>query len=275
MFLKKKPRPNRSLRLWAAGAFVVMVLVNILANVLPINSVTTGEVSDSYPNLFAPAGYTFAIWGVIYIALGFYSLYQLGFLRGKKAGLDDGDINTISKYFLISSLLNTVWIIAWHYKAIWLTVLLIIGIYACLMRIAQISRPKILNLREEWLVRNVFGLYFGWITVAVIANVTTFLVSINWDGWGRSEEFWTVAALIAGAIIGLTRMRYDRSFVYGLVFIWAYSGILSKHLSESGWDGEYPGVISALSALLAILAIETLIIASRRYEVQLNGQAKR
>lgn len=251
--------------MWAAGAFVVMVLVNILANLLPINSVTTGEVSDSYPNLFAPAGYTFAIWGVIYIALGFYSLYQLGFLRGKKAGLDDGDINTISKYFLISSLLNIAWIIAWHYKAIWLTVLLIIGIHVCLIRITQISRPKILNLREEWLVRNVFGLYFGWITIAIIANIATFLVSINWDGWGRSEEFWTIVALIVGAVVGLIRMRYDRNFVYGLVLVWAYSGILSKHLSESGWDGQYMGIIGAAASLLVLLTLEVLIIAKRRY----------
>jgi hypothetical protein len=265
MLLKKKPRPNRLLRLWAAGAFVVMVVINILANILPINSVTTVEVSDSYPNLFAPAGFTFAIWGVIYVALGLYSLYQLGFLKQKKTGLDDGEVNTISKYFLISSILNSVWIVAWHYKVIWLTVLLIVGILACLIRIAQITRKQTLSKREEWLVRAPFGVYFGWITVATITNITTWLVSINWDGWGRTDEFWTVTILTVGAIIGLIRMRYDQDALYGLVFIWVYSGILAKHVSESGWDGQYLGIIGVASALIAVLTLEVLIIGKKRY----------
>ena len=83
MFWKKKPKENSVHRWWAAVAFGVMVIINAAANLLPINGNTSGEVSDSYPNLFAPAGYTFVIWGVIYLLLGLYSAWQLGYWREK------------------------------------------------------------------------------------------------------------------------------------------------------------------------------------------------
>ncbi|MFA4886295.1 MAG: tryptophan-rich sensory protein, partial [Desulfotomaculaceae bacterium] len=63
--------------------FLGMIVVNMLANILPINGVTTGQVSDSYPNLFAPVGITFAIWGLIYLLLAGYTLYQLGFFQNQ------------------------------------------------------------------------------------------------------------------------------------------------------------------------------------------------
>lgn len=263
MLFKKKPRADPTLRAWATIMFIVMVATNILANVIPINDITTAQVSDSYPNLFAPSGFTFAIWGLIYIGLVAYTLYQSGYFQKKKPGLDEGDINKISRYFLISSVLNTLWIFSWHYKIIWLSTLLIIGILLCLIRIAGVFRLKQLNQREYWLVRLPFSIYFGWISIAVIANITTWLVSVNWDGWGRTEEFWTITILTIGAIIGLIRTRYDQDIAYGLVFVWAYIGILAKHLSESGWDGQYPGVIGAAASLLAVLTLEIVIITRR------------
>ena len=63
--------------------FILMVTVNALANLLPLNGLTTGEVSDSYPNLFAPAALTFSIWGVIYTGLTACILYQVGVFKGK------------------------------------------------------------------------------------------------------------------------------------------------------------------------------------------------
>jgi hypothetical protein len=89
-------------------------------------------------------------------------------------------------------------------------------------------------------------LYSGWITVATIANVTTFLVSINWNMFDISEVFWTVAMIIVGAIVGFVAILYYKSFSYGLVIIWAYLGIAIKHLSTEFFDGKYPAVIIAV-----------------------------
>ena len=67
---------NTLMKIFAAAAYLAMVAVNFLANSLPINNRSTGEISDAYPNLFAPAGLAFSIWGLIYLLLGVFVLYQ-------------------------------------------------------------------------------------------------------------------------------------------------------------------------------------------------------
>ena len=98
--LLRKSKENRQQRVIAAVAFVVMVSVNALANILPFNGQTSGAVSDKYANLFAPAGFTFAIWSVIYLLLGAYTLYQLGYWREKKSKLKSELMNQVREELL-------------------------------------------------------------------------------------------------------------------------------------------------------------------------------
>ncbi|NCU39052.1 tryptophan-rich sensory protein [Candidatus Saccharibacteria bacterium] len=263
MFWKKR-KDSTQLRWAVAGTFGLMVIVNALANILPIAGVTTGAVSDSYPNLFAPSGFTFAVWGVIYLLLAIYTLYQLGVIGVKKPGLKQQTVDKVSQYFVASSLINSVWIFAWHFRVMWLSVLLIAGLLYCLIRINDLLSKDSMTARENWLVKVPFGVYAGWITVATIANVTTWLVSIGWDGGGLSQGFWTVALLVVSAVIAIaTMMRYD-SWAYGAVVVWAYAGILTKHLSETGWNGQWPSVLAALYIIMPILIIATLDVARRQ-----------
>ena len=185
-----------------------MVTVNALANILPLNGLTTGEVSDSYPNLFAPAGITFSIWGVIYLGLAGFILYQLGAFKGK-SGINQEVIMKIGHYSRISSLANTAWIFSWHFKLIQLSLVLMVVILVCLIKINTRLHAMDLRIKEKIFVRIPFSIYFGWITVATIANVTVFLVSIGWDGWGLSERVWTIIALGLGLIISMaTTIRH-------------------------------------------------------------------
>jgi len=64
------------IKIIAGVAYAAMVVVNFLANGLPINNRSTGAIADAYPNKFAPAGLAFSIWGLIYLLLGGYVLYQ-------------------------------------------------------------------------------------------------------------------------------------------------------------------------------------------------------
>ncbi|NLY88301.1 MAG: hypothetical protein GX085_01570 [Firmicutes bacterium] len=65
-------------------AFVVMVTLNLAAAFLPLNGQTTGEVARSYPSLFIPAGFVFAIWWMIYLLLAGFIIWQVqGLSRGK------------------------------------------------------------------------------------------------------------------------------------------------------------------------------------------------
>lgn len=242
---------TKIIRILTLVAYVVMVGVNFLAMYLPLGGKTTGEISDNYPNLFAPAGYAFSIWGLIYLLLAIYVIYQ--FKRG-----DDILVGKVNRIFILNALLNAAWIFAWHYDLIWLSVIFMLGLLWSLIRITEILRVSILNKRQVWLVRTPFSIYFGWITVATIANITIFLVSVGWNGFGLSDSYWTIIILLVGAMIGVWRMLRDRFFPYGLVLIWAYVAILFKHVSITGFAGQYPSVI--VTAVLCITAFIGIIL---------------
>lgn len=239
-----------SLNIFAAVGYVAMVVVNFLANALPINDRTTGAVSDGYPNLFAPAGITFSIWGVIYLQLAGYVVYQFVGKDEKIGGL----LKQINPFFIATSLANIFWVFAWHYDYIGVSALLMTGLLILLIRISDILRNQRFNSTQKLFIRTPFSLYFGWITVAAIANITVFLVSIGWNGWGIADYVWTSIILVVGALIGVLRMLKDENIAYGLVLLWAYLGILYKHLSPQGFGGEYPNIIATVILCLGFFA---------------------
>lgn len=242
---------TKIIRVLTLVAYMAMVVVNFLAMYLPLGGKSTGEVSDSYPNLFAPAGYAFSIWGLIYLLLAIYVIYQL------KRG-NDVLLGKVNRIFILNALLNAAWIFAWHYDVIWLSVIIMIGLLISLITIADILRKSTLTERERRLVCLPFSVYFGWITVATIANITVFLVSLGWGGFGLADSFWTVVVLLIGALIGSWRMLKDKFISYGLVLIWAYGAILFKHVSITGFAGQYPSVI--VTAALCIVAFIGMIL---------------
>jgi len=257
----KKFMNKKLLKFSALGAYLVMVTVNALAMILPIAGRQTGEVSDGYANLFAPAGYAFSIWGLIYTLLAIYIIYQL---KQKEGEL----LSKVNGLFIVNALLNAAWIFAWHYDYIGLSVLLMFGILYTLIRLADIFRANKLSQKEAWLLRTPFSVYFGWITVATIANITVFLVSINWNRFGFSEVFWTIAILLVGAAIGSWRMWRDRSLPYGLVLVWAYGAILYKHLIPSGFAKMYPGIITTVIVCLLIFLGVLSFLSYKKYLVK-------
>ena len=245
---------KRILQLTTAFTFLLMVVVNALANILPINGVTTGEVSDRYGNLFAPAGFTFAIWGVIYILLLLYVLFQFGLFRSTKRLSKREMLKHVDIAFIASSVVNVLWIFAWHYDMILVSLLLMLLLLLLLIRITRVIQREHLSKREYFLVKLPFSIYFGWITVATIANVTTYLVAENWQRWGLSEEIWTVIILIIGAVILLATSIRDINPLISLVAIWSYAGILFKHVSASAFDGKYLEIVIVLLVCLVLFA---------------------
>lgn len=240
-------------RITAALLFVGVVAVNYLANALPIGGISTGEISDAYPNLFAPAGITFSIWGIIYLLLAVFVVYQFVYLPKRKNNKLETTVFEINKYFIISSVANIAWIFSWHYQIIGLSVLLMAILLISLIKIADILKNEKFALWDYTAIKLPFSIYFGWITVAAIANITVFLVSLNWNGFGLADSTWMIIVLFVGIIIGIWRMLLDRNIAYGLVFVWAYAGILYKHVSVGGFGGRYENVIIAVTASIVIL----------------------
>ena len=214
--------------------FLGTIVVNGLANALPLNNKTTGELSDQYPNLFVPAGLTFSIWGVIYILLAIFIIYGL-IISVKNNTKKTAFIENIGILFFISSLANIGWIFAWHYEILPLSLVLMLVILGSLITIylrLRIGKSDS-TLSERYLVHLPFSVYLGWITIATIANVTAVLVDINWNTFGLGEQFWTVAVIIVGIAIALSILLTRKDIFYCLVVDWALLGILLKRLADS------------------------------------------
>ncbi|GKV69234.1 hypothetical protein NCCP2716_17320 [Sporosarcina sp. NCCP-2716] len=251
--------------------YVLMILMNYLANALPLNGRTTGEVSDLYSNLFAPAGYTFAIWGVIYVLLAFHTVYQLGFFRvGERSEVRETADKT-ALYFIISSIANALWIVAWHYGKLGISVVLMAVILVCLIFINLRTAKADLSVKEKFFIRLPFSVYFGWITVATIANVTAFLVKAEWSGFGLSGAAWTVILLLVGTVIGVLTLLKIWSAPYGFTLVWAFIGIYSKHVSPDGWNEQYPGIILTVSICILVLAALSLWVLIKRPKRRQRG----
>ncbi len=258
-----KEKSALGLRITNLIVFVVMVTVNALANILPIAGMSTGAISDAYPNLFAPAPLTFAIWGLIYFLLALFILYQLGLFNGKSGGSMPA-VKRIGGWFIVSSLANAAWIFSWHYQVIPVSmVLMVVILMSLIFTYLNINREP-LSKKEKFFVRLPFSIYFGWITVATIANATVLLVSLGWNGFGISEPIWMIVALAAGLIIGMATLLKNRDIAYGLVILWAYVGILNKHISMDGFGGQYKQVVAAVIISLAVILACLLIAGFKR-----------
>jgi len=242
---------NTYIKIFAGFAYVAMVVVNFLANSLPINNRSTGQISDDYPNLFAPAGITFSIWGLIYLLLAGYVIFQ--FI--KKSEKKEEIFKKINPFFIATSVANISWIFAWHYDYIGLSVIIMAVLLFLLIRIADIIRIEQFTSSEKFFISAPFGVYFGWITVAAIANITVFLVSVGWNGFGIADFIWTSIILLVGALIGILRIIKDKNIIYGLVLIWAYLGILLKHLSIDGFNGQYLSIIISVIACIVFIGL--------------------
>ncbi|MDM8001844.1 MAG: tryptophan-rich sensory protein [Bacteroidota bacterium] len=226
--------------------FAGMVVMNYLANALPLNGKTTGALSDAYPNLFVPAGVTFSIWGVIYILLVTFCVIQ--FTTSHQAV-----ISRIGWLFGLSCIFNGLWIVAWHYERLPLSLILMLGLLVSLIWINIFIRDL-----PAGFIKAAFGIYLGWICIATIANVTALLVNFGWGGLGISEETWTIIMIAAGTlIVSLTVWRLDNPFI-GLSVVWAFAGIMIKR------QADYRVILVTAAIAAAIVAVVLVVIFFRK-----------
>lgn len=233
-------------------ATLATIAINALANIVPFNNQTTGEISDRYPVYFVPAGYVFSIWSLIYLGLIAYSFYQVRNNQGQTA-----EFQTIGKWYLLSAVANSTWIFLWHWNQLALSVLVItvllislIGLYA---RMVQAGWEQGSATRGEfWCVFVPFSIYLGWGSVATIANITTWLYAIGWGGLGIDPVLWAVALLVIGAGFGVYFGFWRRNLAYALVIVWAFIGIAVKQ-SDVALLVYTAGGLAGVVLLLALL----------------------
>ena len=223
-------------------AFAFVIVVNGLANSLPLGGQTTGQVSAKYPSLFVPASYVFSIWGLIYTGLIAYVVYQALPAQRQNQRLAD-----IAPLFVVNCVANAIWLVAWHYDQLVASFLLMLAILASLVAIYRrlgIGRAEA-PIAERWLVRLPFSIYTGWITVATIANFSAVQYARGWDDLGVDAVTWTTFKIALAGTIAATILFRRRDIAYVLVIVWASAGIAVKQVTA-------PAVVGAATAAAAL-----------------------
>ncbi len=227
---------------------VVTIAMNTLANVLPLAGRTTGEISDAFPALVTPAGYVFSIWGVIYLGLLAYAVWQA--LPGQ-AG--NRRVAAVAWPIVVGHVANSLWIVAWHNLAFGATQVLMLVLLGSLivvylrLRARSQQRGDTPPSRVERLVaRGTFSVYLGWITVATVANTTIWLMDLGWDGGFVPAAVWAALTLVVATALGVRMLRVYRDAAYAAVLMWAFVGIVVMQIG------------TVLVAATAVLGVVTL-----------------
>ena len=230
------------------------IAVNGLANALPINGQQTGEISDRFQTYFTPAGYVFSIWGVIYLGLIAYGVFQ-ALPRQRDSAL----LRAIALPFWASSIANIGWILLWHYEFFALSLLVMLALLGSLVLVyRQLSRFPRGSAAELWCVRVPFSLYIGWITVATIANLNVVLEDGGLRPFDMGAEPWALGMVVLGTLIAAAVGWIRRDVAYLLVIVWAFTGITVKQ------GGALVGIAAAIGVAVA-LALITARASSRGY----------
>ncbi|MEX0997151.1 MAG: tryptophan-rich sensory protein [Flavobacteriaceae bacterium] len=252
---------KKTLQISNGIAYVSMIFINYLSNTGLINGNTNASISRDVQNLFTPAGYAFSIWGLIYLlVLGFVIYQGLGLF---KKSLDNDVASKVGIWFVISCVANGLWLFAWLHEFLGLSVLVMLVLLYSLIKIVVRTRKEHLNpsfkiiLFLWW----PFGIYVGWISVALIANVAGYLTQIDWNGFGLSSAFWSLTMiLIAGALnLFITWKRNMREFAF--VGAWALTAIAIA-------NREVDQTISYTATVVAvILVLSSILHAFKKWKV--------
>jgi hypothetical protein len=203
------------------GTIIFTIIVNLLANVIPFNNKTTAQISDQFAVYFVPAGYVFAIWGLIYIGLLAYGYYQLKLSPDKEKDV----MKELGEWVIIGCLANSIWLFLWHYEYIVATIFMMALLLVSLLAI-HFELKKINNSTRSffWMVKAPFSLYLGWISVATIANVTDLLFSLGITG-GMNASVWAVIMIGVAGVLAIVMIIREHDYIYPSVIIWAIVGI--------------------------------------------------
>ncbi|WP_067037091.1 hypothetical protein [Allomuricauda sp. CP2A] len=232
-------------------AFLATVFVNYLSNTGIINHTTIGEVSKGLNSLFTPASYAFSIWGLIYMLLLGFIIYQGRSLLTHVR--DDGFITKVGWNFVFSCAANIAWVFCWLYGYTGLSCLFIFVMLISLLKIVvdndmELWDAPISVIAFLWWP---FVFYSGWVTVASIANVAAYLVKMGWNGFGISEPAWTLIMIVIALIINLlvTWKRNMREFA--LVGAWSLVAIAYANY------GQHQSIVYAAGAAALILVVSS------------------
>ena len=237
--------------------------MNYLANALPLNGITQREISAQYQIYLTPAGYVFAIWGLIYLGLAAYICWQ-----ALPRHVDNPRLRCLDLPFGISCLCNMLWIVVWHYQYLSLSVGVMLGLLGSLIWIykrLEAGRQHTTGA-ALWLTEQTFSVYLGWVSLATMLNVAIWLYSYGWNGAPLAPQSWAIIMLLVAAslylFIGFSRR--DAAILW--VLSWAAIGIGIKHQTEAmmWYSGLLVASIGGIAALYITVRTKPAALASNQ-----------
>jgi hypothetical protein len=227
------------------AATVGVIIFNWLAATGRLGS-DTGAISDKYPTLVTPAGYAFSIWSLIYLGLIAFTIYQM-----LPANLSR--FRPVRSLYIASCALNCAWLYFWHREQMALCFVVIFALWVTLGMICyKLRDPE--SLRDTWLAKAPFGLYFGWVTVAMFVNLAIMLKFLNVALPPSAETALAVVlVLVAAAFAVLVRLKLTNYF-YPLAVAWALTAIAVEQSGHTAIVAVAAfGVIACLIASLSFV----------------------
>lgn len=201
-------------------AFIAVVVMNTLANTLPLNGQTTGDISNRLLVLFTPAGYVFSIWSIIYLLL---AVWIVSFWVRLRKG--ETPSSKIALFFILSCIFNISWLLLWHYEFFAWSIAAMIAYLASLILLYLQYNNSERSVSE----RLPISVNMAWISVATIANISYVLTFYSWSGWGLSNELWAVIMLTVATALALHVRFHHSDIPFAVVFVWAFVGIAVRH----------------------------------------------
>lgn len=231
---------------------ILVIAVNYISQAIRINETTIGEVSNRYFNLFTPAGYAFAIWGIIFLSLLAYGVFQVR--RAYFSQKESAFIEQTGYWFIITNILNCAWVFAFAYDFTGLSVLIMLGILFSLVKIIlNTNMNRVAVSRSTRIFGFVpIGIYSGWIAVATIANISAYLAKLNWDGGFLSATGWTIAMISIATVLYLIIIYKRNILEFAAVGIWALVAIYVRHKNEYSTIA-YTALAGGIIIVIAIL----------------------
>jgi hypothetical protein len=201
---------------------IATITINVLANALPLNGLNTGQISDRFQVYFVPAGYVFSIWGLIYIGLIAYAVFQA--LPSQK---NNPRLQATGWWVALGGLANMAWIFFWHFELFpWTVPAMLILLGSLIVTYLRLGTGRArVTPAETWSARIPFSIYLGWISVATIANISDVLDYLKWNQWNLSDGTWMMGILVVVVVLAGLMSFTRRDAAYIAVILWALAGI--------------------------------------------------
>lgn len=249
----------RNLAILNAISFFIHLSLSFLIQLKVFNTKDVGEISDQYRSLFTPSGKTFLIWSVIYISLVAFCIYHLvNAFKNDKSHKANIDLQKIGPLFIINNLFTAAWLIFWVNDNMFICVLLILVqlLTLIMMHLRLNIHDASQSFASKLFTQFPLSIYLGWISIATIANVSTWLTSISWHGWGVSRINWTITMIAIATFLTVGVINRKKNVFFGLVVLWAFYGILTRRSAEN--PVEYEPIIVVLYGAMGIVALSSL-----------------